>query len=135
MNNKHRYWMPIYLFNILNWIIEWYINSKVMHKYCKKLNNIKIIILMINELLWKKKWHSLNTNKQNKPKMAQFFKSKFKIALKLNFNGGYFIKISKFGYFKERILDIKIVKFEVKFFEYLHCKVWCWKIWAFALKY
>ena len=60
--------------------------------YEKKLNNIKMAILMTNELLWKKEWHSLNTNNQNKPKMAQFLKFKFLIALKLNFNGGQFYK-------------------------------------------
>ena len=38
----------------------------------KKLNNIKMAILMINELLYKKEWHSLNTNNQNKPKMVRF---------------------------------------------------------------
>ena len=63
-----------------------------MRKYCKKLNNIKMTILMTNELLWKKKWHSLNTNHQNKPKKARFFKFKFQIALKLNFNSGLFNK-------------------------------------------
>ena len=36
----------------------------------------------------KKEWHRLNTNNQNKPKMATFEKFKFLITLKLNFNGG-----------------------------------------------
>ena len=40
------------------------------------------------ELLRKKEWHSSNTNNQNKPKMARFFK--FLNALKLNFNGVQF---------------------------------------------
>ena len=35
----------------------------------------------------KKEWHSLNTNNQNKPKIAQFENS-ILITLKLNFNGG-----------------------------------------------
>ena len=38
----------------------------------------------------KKEWHSLNTNNQNKPKLAQFVKFKFLIVLKLNFNGAQF---------------------------------------------
>ena len=48
-------------------------------------------ILMTNELL-RKKWHSLNTNNQNKSKMAQFSKFNFLIALKFNFNEGQFYK-------------------------------------------
>ena len=43
-------------------------------------------------IIMKKEWHSLNTNNQNKPKMAQFLKFKFLIALKLNLNGGEFYK-------------------------------------------
>ena len=49
-------------------------------------------ILMTNELSWKKERDSLNTNNQNKPKMAWFSKFKFLIAFKLNFNGGQFYK-------------------------------------------
>ena len=48
--------------------------------YEKKLNNIKMAILLTNELSWKRECHKLNTNNQNKPKMAQL--------IKLNFNGG-----------------------------------------------
>ena len=40
-------------------------------------------------IYYKKEWHSLNTNNQSKPKMAQFLKSKFIIVFKLNFNGGF----------------------------------------------
>ena len=39
----------------------------------------------------KKEWHSLNTNNQNEPKMARFYKFKCLIALKLNLNGGQFL--------------------------------------------
>ena len=46
----------------------------------KQLNNIKMAILMTKELLQKKEWHSLNTNNQNEPKIAQFFKIKLLIA-------------------------------------------------------
>ena len=50
----------------------------------------------------KLEWHILNTNNQNKPKMAQFLKLMFLIALKLNFNGGqFFTKLSIFGYLKK----------------------------------
>ena len=55
--------------------------------------------------------------------MAQFLKTKFQIALKLNFNGGQFYEIiSNFGYFKkwEKIHN-KIVKFEIPNFERLRC--------------
>ena len=90
MGKKHKYLMWINLFNMLYWIIEWYLNSKIMHKYCKKLINIKTTILMTNKLLWKKKWQSLNTKNQNKTKIAQFLKPKFLIALKSNFNWGQF---------------------------------------------
>ena len=38
------------------------------------------------------KWHSLDKNNQNKPKMAQFVKIKIVIAFKLNINGGQFKK-------------------------------------------
>ena len=49
---------------------------------------------MTNGLLWKKEWHSLNTNNQNMPKMAGFLKFKFPIAInyKLGINGGQFYK-------------------------------------------
>ena len=63
---------------------------------------------MTNELLWKKEWHTLNKNDQNKPKMAQTLK--FLIALKFNSKGVNFINnqnlvIPKSG---------KIIKFEVE---------------------
>ena len=87
----------------MTWIIEWYLNSKIMHKYIvKKLNNIKMAILMANELLWKKEWHRLNTNNQNKPKMARFLKFKFQTILKLKFNWGQFYKkMWNFGCYKK----------------------------------
>ena len=50
----------------------------------------EIITKCKNELLWKKEWHRLNTINQNKPKIAEFFKFKFLIILKLNINGGLF---------------------------------------------
>ena len=49
-------------------------------------------ILITNKLLWKKEWHSLKTNNQNKPKKGPFLKFKLPIALKLNFNRGQFYK-------------------------------------------
>ena len=55
------------------------------------MNNIQMAIIITDELLWKKECHSLNTNIQNKPKMAWLLKFKFVIPLKLNFNGGNFI--------------------------------------------
>ena len=83
-------------------IFEWNLNSKIMHKFCKKMNSIKVTILMTNKLLWKKKRHSLNTNKPNKPKMAQFIKNPILMALKLNYNWGQFYNyISNFGYIKK----------------------------------
>ena len=75
-------------------------------------------------IIMKKEWHSLNTNNQNKPKMAQFLKFEFLIALELNFNGSQIYKkyknlvISKSGK-----SHYKIIKFEVEHFERLRCKV------------
>ena len=62
-----------------------------------------------------------NTRKINKPKMARFFKFKFVIALKLNFNWGQFYEIWLFHGLEKS--HMKIVKFEVENFEHLHCKV------------
>ena len=50
--------------------------------------------------------------------MARFFKFKFLITLKLNFNGGLHLVITKSGK-----THAKIVKLEVKNFEYLVRKV------------
>ena len=80
----------IYLFYILTRIIERYLNSKIIHKYYKKMNIIKMANLNTNELLWKKEWQSLYTNNRNKPKVARFFEFKFLITLKIRFNGGQF---------------------------------------------
>ena len=58
--------------------------------YGKMLNNIKMAILMTNKLLRKNEWHRLNTNNQNKPKIARNLK--FKIL-------NIFLKIFKRGQF------------------------------------
>ena len=41
-----------------------------MHKNVKKLNYIKMAILMTNYFYEKKEWHRSNTNNQNKPKIV-----------------------------------------------------------------
>ena len=120
----------------MTWIIEIYLNSKIVHKNYKKnnLNSSKMTIVMNNELLWKKKWHSLNTNNQNKPKMAWFFK--IQVALKLNFiEGQFFNKYQNLDVSKSGKSNIEIVKFRVQNFQHFDWKVWNWKCWAFALKY
>ena len=58
--------------------------------YGKKLNNIKMAILMTNKLLRKKEQHRLNTNNQNKPKIARNLKFKILNILKENFKRGQF---------------------------------------------